>query len=280
MRRVITRRRPSRERGSAAILLVLWAFVAVFYFLFSPQLVASARAFDALAATEEEYLDDIARRLETWYRQNAALIDANPTYAIAPAALWAQIGIVPKPTLQVAVSDRIAGAQVSFRRLAVWLRRAEPDSSVFVAATGDFNPGPAVAHRMIDGEAIEGALLEETLDAMKTFAAQLERRFRTKFEADPVRTLTVNHFRALGPVCSASLDDIPCIDVHTDANAAANFGMLMSIDPQTLTSAWGGRFTVSNLQDSQTTSPPYTMAIRAPLPWGGSLLVNAIQPLN
>ena len=269
-----------RQRGSAAVLLVLWAFVAVFYFLFSPQIVASAKAFDALAATEEAYLDDIQQRVETWYRQNAAAIDGNPTYAIAPPALWAQVGIVPKPTLQVAISDRLAGAQVWYRRIAIWLRRTDPDSSAFVAATGAFTPGIGVSYRVIDGEAIEGALLEETLEGMKAFAGQLERRFRAKFEADPFRTLTVNHFRALGPACSASLDDIPCIDVHTDVATAANFGMLLSIDPQTLTSAWGGRYSVSNLQDSRTASPPYTMAIRVSLPWGGSLLVNAIQPLN
>ncbi len=123
-------------------------------------------------------------------------------------------------------------------------------------------------------------MLDETLSRMKVFAAQLERRFRAKFEADPGRTLTVNHFRALGPACTASLDDMPCIDVYSDVASAADFALLLSLDPSMLVSAWGARFTVSNLADSQTVSPPYSMAIRAALPWGGSLLVNAVQQLN
>jgi hypothetical protein len=274
------RRASHHQSGSAAMLLVLWAFVAVFYFLFAPQITASAKAFAALAATEESRLDDVARRLTAWYRQNAADIDANPIYVTSPSTLWAVLGVEAMPTLQLGISDSLDGSQVRFRRFAVWLRRANPDPSTFVASSGAFTPGPGVIYRIVDGEAIVGQMLEETLSRMKVFAAQLERRFRAKFEADPGRTLTVNHFRALGPSCATSLDDIPCIDVHTDVSSAADFGLLLSVDPTTLVSAWGQRFTVSNLADSQTASPPYSMAIRAALPWGDSLLVNAIQQLN
>ncbi len=268
------------QRGSAAMLLVLWAFVAVFYFLFAPQIAASIRAFDAVAATEDAYLDKVARRLENYYRRNAAAIDSATAYPVVPESLCAQLGVEVKPTLRLAVSDRLTGSQVLFHRFVVWLKRAEPDPSTFAVSTGTFTPGPGVAYRVVDGEAIEGALLEKTLERMKGFAAQLEGRFRAKFESDPLRSLSVNYFRALGPACGVGLDDIPCIDSYTDATTAADFGTLLSIDPTTLTSAWGRHFTISNLQDSSTASPPYTMAIRAALPWGGSLLVNAVQPLN
>ena len=270
----------SRAGGSAALLLVMWVFVVTFFFLFAPQIAASFKAFDAVASQEQAYLDHIARQLETYYRRNAGAIDAAVTFSIVPAALWAQLGIDPKPTLQLGISDRQTGAQVRFRRFVIWLRRGSPDASSFTASTGAFAPAPNVAYRVVDGEAIQGALLEETLTRMKRFAAQLEQRFRAKFEADPFRSLSVNHFRALGSSCTASLDDLPCINVHADVATAANFATLLSIDPATLSTAWGPRFTVSNLQDSQTASPPFTMAIRAPLPWGGTVLVNAIQPLN
>ena len=269
-----------RQCGSAAMLLVLWAFVAVFYFLFAPQIAASMRAFDAVAATENAYLDNVARRLEDYYRRNAAAIDSATAYPVVLESLCAELGVEVKPTLRLAVSYRLTGSQVLFHRFVVWLKRAEPDPSTFAASTGMFTPGPSVIYRIVDGEAIEGALLEKTLDRMKGLAAQLERRFRAKFEADPLRSLGVNHFRAVGPSCSVGLDDIPCIDSYGDATSVADFATLLSIDPATLTNAWGQRFTVSNLQDSSTASPPYTMAIRAALPWGGSLLVNAVQPLN
>lgn len=279
-RNMLTVGKRRRQCGSAAMLLVLWAFVAVFYFLFAPQIAASMKAFDAVAAAEDAYLDNVARRLEDYYRRNAAAIDSATSYPVVPESLWAELGVEVKPTLRLAVSDRLTGSQVLFHRFVVWLKRAEPDPSTFTVSTGTFTPGPNVIYRIVDGEAIEGALLEKTLDGMKGLAAQLERRFRAKFEADPLRSLSVNHFRALGSSCSVGLDDIPCIDSYTDATTAADFVTLLSIDPATLTSAWGQHFTVSNLQDSSTASPPYTMAIRAALPWGGSLLVNAVQPLN
>src|SRR5258708_5962840 len=268
------------QRGSAAMLLVLWAFVAIFYFLFAPQIAASMKAFDAVAATEDAYLDNIARRLEDYYRRNAAAIDSATAYPVVPESLCAELGVELKPTLRLAASDRLTGSQVLFHRFVVWLKRAEPDPSTFAVSTGTFTPGPNVIYRIVDGEAIEGALLEKTLEGMKGLAAQLERRFRAKFEADPLRSLSVNYFRALGSSCSVGLDDIPCVNSYTDATAAADFVTLLSIDPATLTSARGHQFPVSHLDDSSTASPPYTMAIRAALPSGGSLLVNAVQPLN
>lgn len=262
------------------MVLVLWAFVGTFYSLFAPQIVGGMKAFERLSRDEEQALDEIARRLESYYRQNAAAIDAAPSFGTAPEILWAQLGIEPKANLRLAVSERIASSQVRFRRFVVWLARSDPDTSRLDPVTGSFTAGPGVSFRIVDGEAIQNALLEETLSRMKTFAAQLERRFLAKFEADPLRSLDVNHFRAIGASCSAALDDIPCIDVHTDVVAAADFGTLLSSDPRQFTSAWGERFTVSNLEDSHTDSPPYSMAIRAPLPWGGSVLVNAVQPIN
>jgi len=271
---------PSRLAGSAALLLVLWAFVGVFFFLFAPQIAASLKAADAIAAREQAYLDTLARRLEGYYRRNAAAIDGGASFAVDLNQLVAELGLEPMSALKLGISDRLTGSQVQFRRFVLWIKRATPDSSVFIASTGAFAPGVGVPYRVIDGEAIEGALLEETLGRMKHFAAQLERRFRAKFEADPLRSLNVNHFRALGPACTAKLDDIPCIDAYRDVAAAADFSLLLSSDPATLSSAWGERFSVSNLLDSHTASPPYTMAVLARLPWGGTLLVNAVQPLN
>lgn len=262
------------------MMLVLWAFVAVFYFAFAPQITATARAFDLLSASEGAYLDTVTRRLEQHYRLNAAAIDSGPAYSITAAQLLAQLGIEPRLTLRLAISDRLNGSEVRFRRFAVWMKRTEPDSTVFDVATGSFTPGQGVAYRIVDGEAIQGALLEETLTRMKRFAQQLERRFRAKFEGDPLRSLNVNHFRPLGPACSTDTDDIPCIDSHTSAALAADFTTLLSVDAGTLVSAWGEPLTVSNREDSRWTTPPYSMAVRSALPWGGSVLVNAIQPLN
>lgn len=262
------------------MMLVLWAFVAVFYFAFAPQITATARAFDLLAASEDAYLDTVARHLEQHYRLNAAAIDAGPVYSLPAGQLWSQLGIEPRPMLRLGISDRVNGSEVRFRRFAVWLKRGEPDPTIFDVATGSLAPGQGVIYRIVDGEAIQGALLEETLVRMKRFGQQLERRFRAKFEGDPLRSLSVNHFRPVGPACSAGMDDIPCIDTHTNAALAADFAALISVDAAVLVNAWGEPLTVSNREDSRWTAPPYSMAIRSTLPWGGSVLVNAIQPLN
>src|SRR5258708_25843549 len=108
------------QRGSAAMLLVLWAFVAVFYFLFAPQIAASVRAFDAVAATEDAYLDKVARRLEDYYRRNAAAIDSATAYPVVPESLCAQLGVEWKPTLRLHVSHTLTGPLVLLHRLRVF----------------------------------------------------------------------------------------------------------------------------------------------------------------
>lgn len=267
-------------RGSAAMLLVFAVFISVFFLWVVPTVTAQWKAHAELPKAESAYVDEIAQRLAIYYRRNAAAIDAAPAYAIVPATLWAELGIDPKPTLRLGISDRLTGTNVRFRRFAVWLKRAEPDASAMNAATGTFTPGPGVVYRVVDGEPIQAALYDETLTRMKAFAVALEKRFRAKFESDPFKSLSVNHFRPAGGTCTVGLDDIPCIDAHTDVLVAANFSALLSLDSSRLVTAWGPRFTVSNLADSQAASPPFTMAVRGALPWGGSVLVNAVQPLN
>ena len=57
--------------------------------MFAPQIAASMRAFDAVAATEDAYLDNVARRLEDYYRRNAAAIDSATTYPVVLESLCA-----------------------------------------------------------------------------------------------------------------------------------------------------------------------------------------------
>ena len=267
-------------RGFASMLLVFAVFISIFFLWVAPSVTAQWKAHSEISKAESAYVDEIAQRLAIHYRRNAAAIDAAPAFGIAPATLWAELGIDPKPSLRLAISNRLSGTNVQFRRFAVWLKRAEPDASSMNPTTGVFSPGPGVVYRVVDGEPIQAALYDETLTRMKGLAVALEKRFRAKFESDPFKSLSVNHFRPAGGTCSVGLDDIPCIDVHTDVLVAANFATLLSLDSSRLVTAWGQRFTVSNLADAQSASPPFTMAIRGSLPWGGSVLVNAVQPLN
>jgi hypothetical protein len=271
---------PARQRGYAALLLVLLASIAVFAFTVAPQFHAAWEANLAVDAKEGEYLDTIAERLEQYYRQNAATLDRDPVPVLDQTTLLAAIGVQGKPTLHIVASNRLVGSTVNYRRIAVWLHNATPDTSTMNVTTGAFTPGANVKFRVVDGQRIQGQLYEDTLNGMKSFAGLLERRFRAKFESDPFRTLSINHFRPVSGTCTATADDMPCIATFTNVATAANWAQLLSQDPATLTTAWGDPFSVSNQLDSQTTAPPFSMAIRAPLPWGGTVLVNAIQPLN
>lgn len=271
--------RRSRNGGSAVLVIVLGLFIALFFLVAPLATMRWAEKFNT-QRNESAYLDDVAAKLAAWYARNAATIDSAPTYNVVAATLWANLGIDPLPTLRVTVSDRLTGPTVRYRRFAIWLRRSATDSSAIDSATGVFTPGANVLYREISGEPIQAALLDDTLTRMKVFAGQLEKRFRAKFESDPFRSLSVNHFRPASGSCTAGLDDLPCIDAHTDVQTAANFTTLLALDSSRLVSAWGQRFTVSNLADSQTAAPPFSMAIRSSLPWGGSVLVNAVQPLN
>lgn len=269
-----------RQDGSAALILVLVVSMIAFFFVIGPVFFKSLEAFDQVEVRDEAYMDEIATKLADWYAQNASTIDANPTYTIAPATLWSAINVVPKASLEIGISDRLTGSQVRFRRIFVWLRRATPDATSFNPATGTFAPDVGVSWRVIDGEGIEGRLLDRTIQRMQALASMLQRRFQAKFESDPLRSLSVNHFRPVSGTCTTVPDDIPCIDGYTPVATAANWVNLLSQDASAFSTAWGQQFLVSNLADSNTTTPPFTMAIRADLPWGASIVVNAVQPLN
>jgi hypothetical protein len=272
--------RRGRESGSAAMVLVFALFMVIFFTYVVPTITEIYKSNLQLAQTEDAYLDDIASRLQRYYRANAGTIDGPAGFTLTAAALWAQLGVEPKSSLKLAVSNALTGPNVQYHRFAIWLQRTSTDTTSMDAATGILTPGPNVAFRTVDGQAIETDLYEQTLTRMKGFAGTLEKRFRAKFESDPLKSLSVNHFRPASGTCTTSLDDMPCIDAYTDVLTAADFNTILSVDPNGLVTAWGQRFTVSNLADSQTTSPPYTMAVRGTLPWGGSVLVNAVQPLN
>lgn len=268
------------QQGAAGLLLVILVGAAILFLMNGPLSTELEEQLSRAELIEQQYLDDVAQRLESWYDRNAATVDSSSTYAIAPAALWSQLGIDPKVNLRLGISDRQTGAQVAYRRFVIWLQRATPDTSTFTASTGAFTPAAGVPFRVIDGEKMQVLKLDQTLNGMKRFAFLLERRFQAKYEADPLRSLSVNHFRPVSGTCSTTLDDMPCINTYLNAPVAANFPLLVGVDPATLTTAWGAAFEVSNQEDSRTTTPPYTMAIRSTTPWGSTVLVNAVQPLN
>jgi len=274
------RRGRAPQEGFAALLLVFLAALMAFFFVIGPMFIKYLEQIDAAETNESTYLDDVSAKLVELYSQNAGAIDQNVTYSPDPNDIWASLNVQPKAGMRLAVSTRLTGNQVQYRRFVVWLQRANPDTSAFDPATGTFTPGTGVPFRVIDGEPIQGKKYEITLQRMQMFASMLQKRFQTKFEADPLRTLTINHFRPISGTCTTTTDDIPCIDTYANVMTAASWTSLLSQDPAAWTSAWGQPFTVSNLQDSNTLNPPFTMAIRTALPWSGSVLVSAIQPLN
>lgn len=226
------------------------------------------------AAERTAYLKEAAQALRAWYRANQATVDAAAAALDTNAALTAA-GVTPRYRLRVASSVRLIQGEVSYHDLVLWLPEAEPDASVFVAATGAFAPAAGVAFVRVSGQEIQAMALRDTRRILAETAEALEHYFaaRARVAGEEVR---VNYFRP-DNLCAPPPDAMPCIDAYLTADRVNWAGV--GIDGITQRDAWGSLIEVSNLADSTTGAPPFSMAIRATAPWGTVILAQAVQRL-
>ena len=270
-----------RQRGYAAVLVLVGAVaIAGIASTMLPGLDASQTVAEQ-DFSQRAYLQSVRAALAAVYEREAAMVDAAVPTPWSGQEWLARAGVTPKFGLRVAVSDRIAvaGTPVAYRVLAAWLPRRGSDSvTTLNTATGVFSADAGVQWVVVSGQATQARRYASTLTAMQRFAVILQNRARAKLEADPARDIGVNYFRPVSG-CSASAEEIPCLPAYVAASTV-DFATNAGFDPAAARDAWGRALDISNTLDSQTTGPPYSMAIRATTPWGATFKVIAVQQVT
>jgi hypothetical protein len=254
-----------------AVIATIVALAVPIYMIVS----SDAQVKEAASRGNAELSIDVARvALSSWYERTIA----NDTAQVLVAPTFQQLGVDAKPTWRILVSEPITEDSLRFRRFVI-VEEARPESSTaFTPSTGAFTSSVGNVYRQLDGKLIHTAALLATEERLKRLATLLQRRYSVMLTTDPLRDTTINHFRPRQG-CSASANEIPCVD---DYQAASTVGLqtILGLEPAGLVSGWGSPVEVSNGVDSNTVAPPYTMALRARTPWGTYVTAAAVQPLN
>ncbi len=252
--------------------------------------IIAARPLQQAAAGLEEdhrqYLPIALGQVEAWYVAQAATVDATAS-TIDAATVRAAALTQPRYNIQLAVSSRLglpcaSGTPVTvcvpYRRIAVWIpASSEASTASFDASTGNFTPGNALQWGVFDGRTVQVALANESWRALDRTAAALQRYAVARSAMEPIGSARANFMRPSD--CSkVPADEIGCVDTYTDA-AGSTLQTTLGLTTGELRSAWGTPIQFSNLQGSQTTTPPYTSALRTSTPWGGSIQITAVQPI-
>lgn len=264
----------NHQRGSIFIsILGVIAVVGIAIVMAANNLQAQALVSRS-NAEKLEYLDNASEKVETWYRSHLSTVDA---LVDAPSidTVVAEAGITLRLGLKLVASQRLTRDNVAYRVFVLWLPQADPDASTWNPATGDFSPAQGAEFRLVSGYALQSEAIAETERAIKSMAISLVNFFAARYEAGG-KDVSINHFRPDG-TCSGATGLFPCLDTYTPANAID--WSAIGLSPLDMRDAWGNPLQLSNLLDSNTTGPPYSIAIRSQTPFGRDLVINAFQRL-
>jgi hypothetical protein len=268
-----------KQQGFAILGLTVLVTTIALTFVLAQSALSARSAANSEDAEHARYLLSAKEKIEAWYRRNVAEVDSVHGVANHFARLFAESGIVPRWGVRYAVSEPIASGTLSYRTIAIWLPQSAADPSALDPATGRFVSGPRTKFQIVDGRAIEAEAFAATLAVMRGFARALEARFYAKRTSDSDRLIDANYFRPRDPACAAQADEIPCIAGYEKA-AELNWRVILGLEPATLVSAWGSPILVSNTLDSQTSIPPFSMALQVATPWGATIRLAAVQPID
>jgi type II secretory pathway pseudopilin PulG len=263
-----------KERGAIFLLLVVAIAVVGVTLILAASRLQAQQAANRAAAEQFAYLRKAAAAVEVWYRENLATVDSQDAAPVIDTVLD-RAGVNRRFGLSARISNRLMAGNVGFRTLALWIPAAVPDPSTFDVTTGLFTPAPGVRFVTVSGAALQGQAVADTQRAMASVASTLEQYFAARAAAGGTG-VGINHFRP-DPTCSGAAGQLPCLDDYTVASAINWAGLGLSGLP--VADAWGNPLALSNLADSSTAAPPFSMAIRAATPFGTQLTVRAVQPL-
>ena len=266
------------QRGVVSLLIAFFLASCVALYLLAEAAVATRTALQRADAARAAYLADAGRRIADWYRGNATTLDAAAGQVPDEAAMLRAAGVTPKWGVRAAVGPLLDGPDGRYRRIALWLP-TKPGGGLPAGNDGAFDETSATHRVVVDGRLIEGELRARTLETMRRFARALESRASARMLQDSDHRVDVNHFRPRDPACVASDDEIPCLDGYVDATRI-DWGRLVGVAPGELHTAWGGPIQVSNRTDASVDRPPFSFALLAKTPWGGTIRLAAIQALE
>ena len=284
-----------RQQGVALLAVVAAVSAIALTFVLGSAASLAKVALSEMSRRNALIVQKTAADVEAVYKARAAEIDGNATHQTWDNAgtMRAAARVSDVLPVRVLASVRQTSPTLTWRTFVVYYENeyALENPPDFDPATGAFEACPAsvvdcpIAYAVVDGRRIQGELEARTRRQVEEAARLFQDYFRSRYLADPDRTMTINWFRspfdpksysASQSCTSQPPDDLDCIDRWTpSASRTAEDKALVRLPFET--NAWGLPIEVSNKEDSSYLNPPYSMAVRSYTPDGRVILVRAIQ---
>lgn len=239
----------------------------------------SQRGDALLEKDKEEYLHEVGKMTEDWYRRNAWEIDS-VSEPILESVIVQKAGINQQYGLRIVSSKRLTLHNVQYHVFALWIPNQsiqgtalDLDSGLFTEGIYANNQVERLKFHILNGNVIETDIYQQTSTTLRLIASKLEVWFTGKAVIADIDSSVNNWFRE--PVCGTGDQAfLPCIDSFEEA-APYLTEIGISTGSDTL-SGWGQPITMSNLLNSSNTYP-FSMALSAYTPWGESIIRLAVQ---
>ena len=297
----MSRPRPMRQQGFGLLIFVLLTGIIAFSLVVGYAGLMTREQANGLKGGRATYLQETVAQLEALWRLNAFQLDeASPSNALDGEQLLTMAGVTKKGGIEALVSPilRVPGESTVYRNVVIFYSTETdesnpPDRSLFLL-TGEFksclDTSLKCAERdfiLFNSLEIQRSLAKITQERLLRIAFKAQSYFKARQLQDPERNISVNYFRKPMGGCVVSQMDLDCVDVYTPLTSLTSMttssrlllAVNLGLSNEEMFSGWGRPIQVSNLQDSETNDAPFTLSIRAEIPFGGFKTIKAIQQL-
>lgn len=295
----MNRSRPLRQQGFGLLIFVIIVATIAFGLVVGYSSVLTRQTANQVPARDEAYLTAAMAQAAASWREAAFWLDElSPSNAFTVDDLLKNANVQLQYGAQAALSDVLMAEGVSYRTLVIYMPSDSdavnpPDLTAF-QTTGEFspctNPSAYCAPRLYKTYSsfdLQKELAKEAQARLAKVAFKAQSYFKARMLLEPERNVSVNYFRKPLGECVSASNDLGCLDtyqplaIHDTAGgySTSEVAQHLGLTAEELFSPWGPPIEASNLEDSETSAPPYTMSFRAANPWGGYFVVKATQAL-
>lgn len=279
--------REHKQRGAAFLLVVtmLLGAMLVLAGTFRAHVVHQARM--TFEQDQRQYLDAVLKNAHAWYQRVSLSMEVTgqtPTEAellqqIAPERRFGVRALISNRLNTSCPTSAAFGSCVPYRVLVIWLPPiSATDQTVFNQANGVFVPDQTVfaagTARIFDTKLYQQGLTVQISELLKSTAGRLQNFARAQQGVIGAPSFE-NYFRSRD--CARAVSGyLPCIDTYQPITSTS-IPTMLGMPESEFKTPWGDVVQISNLLDSNNSTVPFSLSIRASSPWGQTMTYQVQQ---
>jgi hypothetical protein len=277
----------AKQQGFGLLVFVLLLAAIAFFVVVAYAGILTRQVANELPRKKQEALLQAMEQVRGYWRANAINLDA-PGSTLTAQALVDNAGLSLRYGMQAEVSNLLSKNGTTYRKVLLYSQATDDAAPLDLArfrTTGEINPCPIATDcgwhwAVFDSfNEIHQGYSSEALSRLRRVAFKAQAYFKARNLQDPERNISVNYFRSPSGNCVVLPQDLGCADTYTPLVELPQMVKNLGLSAEELYSPWGTPIEASNLQDSETTELPFTMAFRVRKPDGSYYTVKAVQQI-